>query len=248
MEDPHLMRLGHYLEHLEGAGEDGIDMEELEREFLKEPWKAGLTIVRVVDPSGSVKPFIEVVNIKEKDHQHCPFAVYTKLCQEGFEESEAEEDDHVLGVVGLAMDGEDVALPKMKQWEEREKCGELKGMFWWKVPARSQAGQQNKPQVKQTSKEEKKKSETVPKFTRTTTRDILKILTKTARQTGRPKAVKRNTKTPTNSWSGSRDSVTEKMQTRKVKRVAPSKEHVSGTNVPKEVGGNIIFCPFYFQG
>ena len=129
MEDPHLMRLGHYLEHLEGAGEDGIDMEELEREFLKEPWKAGLTIVRVVDPSGSVKPFIEVVNIKEKDHQHCPFAVYTKLCQEGFEESEAEEDNHVLGVVGLAMDEEDVALPKMKQWEEREKCGELKGMF-----------------------------------------------------------------------------------------------------------------------
>ena len=37
MEDPHLMRLGHYLEHLEGPEEvarllnDGIDLDELEK-------------------------------------------------------------------------------------------------------------------------------------------------------------------------------------------------------------------------
>ena len=58
MEDPHLMRLGHYLEHLEGPEEvarllnDGIDLDELEKAFLKEPWKAGLSIVHVVDPTG----------------------------------------------------------------------------------------------------------------------------------------------------------------------------------------------------
>ena len=78
IKDPHLMRLGEYLQHLEGEQEvarlleeDDIDMEELERAFLAEPWKEGLSIVRVVDPTGFTKPFIEVANIKAKDHKNC---------------------------------------------------------------------------------------------------------------------------------------------------------------------------------
>ena len=73
--DPHLIRLGDYLQHLEGKQEvarlleeEDVGLEELERAFLAEPWKEGLSIVRVVDLTGSTKPFIEVSNMNAKDH------------------------------------------------------------------------------------------------------------------------------------------------------------------------------------
>ena len=79
------MRLGDYLQHLEGREEvarlleDNIGIEELEKNFLDEPWKEGLSIVKVVDPTGFTRPFIEVANIKAKDHQNCPFSIHTRL-------------------------------------------------------------------------------------------------------------------------------------------------------------------------
>ena len=220
--DPHLMRLGHYIEHLEGSEEvarllsDGIDIDDLENAFLKEPWKAGLTIVRVVDPTGRVKPFIEVNNIKENDHQQCPFSSYTNLRKQGFEESGGEKEKASPKVVGLAMDAGDVMIPMFKPWEKRERGGELKKMLMWNISTGNQFSQKNKAEAAKTSKAKRRgKDKKVPRSTGNVGKAILKILTRT----GRAKTSKRDTNIggPVNTWCGSREIASEQMQARKVK-------------------------------
>ena len=247
MEDPHLIRLGHYLEHLEGPEEvarllnDGMDMEELEKAFLNEPWKAGLCIVRVVDPAGEVKPFIEVTNNKEKGHQYCPFSAYTRLCEQGFESekvkrSDKEQDKLLTKVVGFSVDASNVELPKFKPWEQRECGGELKKMLRWKVSNPCQPSPGNNTEESQTPRTKKRESnEKVVRSTGNVTKAILKVLTKS--KAGSSKARKTNTRTGAslNTWSGSRDIATEQMQTRKVKKETKKKQKTSEPNSPKEV-------------
>ena len=242
MEDPHLIRLGHYLEHLEGPEEvarllnDGMDMEELEKAFLNEPWKAGLCIVRVVDPAGEVKPFIEVTNNKEKGHQHCLFSAYIRLCEQGFERSDREQDKPLTKVVGFSVDASNVELPKFKPWEQRECGGELKKMLRWKVSNPCQPSPGNNTKESQTPKTKRSESgEKVVRRTGKVTKAILKVLTKS--KTGRSKAHKTNTRTAASldTWSGSRDIATEQMQTRKVKRETKMKQKTNEPNCPKEV-------------
>ena len=223
MEDPHLIRLGHYLEHLEGPEEvarllnDGVDMEELEKAFLEEPWKAGLSIVRVVDPTGRVKPFVQVENTKEKDHQHCPFFTYTRLCQQISEETDKKPEEPRKEIVGFSLDAKDVVLPKFKSWEKKERGGELRTMFKWKVSTHNQTDQQNKTEESKTTSTKKTGSSSkANQGSGKVTKAILKVLMKT----GRPKTSQRDfiVGPAVITWSGSRDIATEQMQVRKVNR------------------------------
>ena len=251
MEDPHLMRLGHYLEHLEGPEEvarllnDGIDLDELEKAFLKEPWKAGLSIVRVVDPTGRVKPFIEVDNIQGKDHQHCPFHIYTMLCSQESESSDNEQGGHIPKVVGLSVETNYASLPKFKPWEKRECRGELRKMLSWRVKTRSQSSPKHTTKVAQASKPKKSESEKkVSQPTVKMTKAILKILTKSRG----PKVHKKTTNAvaSVNNFCGSRDFVSEQMQTRKVRFVKRKRDQIHEPSSSKKVSSIQLFVVLSF--
>ena len=138
--DPHLIRLGDYLHHLEGKQEvarlleeEEVGLEELERAFLAEPWKEGLSIVRVVDLTGSTKPFVEVANMAAKDHLNCPFSKLTRIGEEKFVDTDPTRDKPETKVVGLSLMEEDVTLPSYKEWEKREQGNKLRNIFSWKT-------------------------------------------------------------------------------------------------------------------
>ena len=141
------MRLGHFLEHLEGPEEvarlrnDGIGFEDLEKAFLVEPWKAGLSIIRVVDPSGSVKPFVELDNVNGKNHSYCPFLRYTELCVKETDNRDGNIEEHHLEsfVPGLPpKQTKEASVPKFKPWEKRESGRVLGHYFTWKTPTHKQ--------------------------------------------------------------------------------------------------------------
>ena len=69
IKDPHLMRLGEYLAHVDSQM-SGYD---LETHFLEESWSADLTVIKVVNPEGQVKPFVLLWNNKGESHSTCPF-------------------------------------------------------------------------------------------------------------------------------------------------------------------------------
>ena len=138
--DPHLIRLGDYLHHLEGKlevarlqEEEDIGLEELERAFLADPWKEGLSIVRVVDLTGSTRPFVEVANMKAKDHLNCPFSKHTRVGEKKLADADPTRDKPETKVVGLSLMEEDLTLPSYKEWEKREQGNKLRDIFSWKT-------------------------------------------------------------------------------------------------------------------
>ena len=77
-DDPHYMRLGEYLaakltgEELTRLLEAGeVSREELEEEFLRDPWEE-VGIQMVVDPKFMARPFVLLVSLKAHDHSLCP--------------------------------------------------------------------------------------------------------------------------------------------------------------------------------
>ena len=73
MRDPHLKRLGDWLVNEEE--ETKAEKWRLERLFLKTPWIWDLKVILVESPHHDVTvPFVEVVNIKGKSHEGCPFS------------------------------------------------------------------------------------------------------------------------------------------------------------------------------
>ncbi len=153
MQDPHLMRLGDYLAHLEGEEEmmklesQGISKWSLEEQFLAEPWKAGQRIIKVVDPQLVAKPFILLWNSQTQDHTGC--ALY-KMAEGGVKEQCREKTTHLSKIPGLCnVDNKDAKAEERKEnieqkrtekekqrsfkpWEKHEKGGNLQGIFNWK--------------------------------------------------------------------------------------------------------------------
>ena len=125
IQDPHLMRLGEYLAHVDSQ----MSSFDLEADFLRDPWIAGLTLIHVVDPDYRVKPFILLWNNKGESHSTCPFY---KRCA-GDQEKKAMKHDHAPYIPGVSEKGEEVVLPHFKKWEEREKGGRMEDVFHWAV-------------------------------------------------------------------------------------------------------------------
>ena len=129
MRDPHLKRLGDWLVNEEE--ETQAEKWRLERKFLRTPWIWDLKIILVKSPHYDVTvPFVEVVNIKGKSHEGCPFSRMESrqekegsLCASGKKE-----------IPGMGKEVTDTgsAVP-FRPWEEREKGGRLERIFSWKV-------------------------------------------------------------------------------------------------------------------
>ena len=129
MRDPHLKRLGDWLVNEEE--ETQAEKWRLERKFLRTPWIWDLKIILVKSPHYDVTvPFVEVVNIKGKSHEGCPFSRMESrqekegsLCASGKKE-----------IPGMGKEVTDTgsAVP-FRPWEEREKGGRLERIFNWKV-------------------------------------------------------------------------------------------------------------------
>ena len=112
--DPHLIRLGDYLHHLEGKQEvarlleeEDIGFEELERAFLAEPWKEGLSIVRVVDLAGSTTSCDDTDTL-EIEYEGLPVTMsFRSALDNTTEEEEVVEEEEEQGCcAGKLQDGD----------------------------------------------------------------------------------------------------------------------------------------------
>ena len=118
MRDPHLKRLGDWLVNEEE--ETQAEKWRLERKFLRTPWIWDLKIILVKSPHYDVTvPFVEVVNIKGKSHEGCPFSRMESrqekegsLCASGKKE--------IPGMWKEVM--ETGSEETFKPWEKRENC------------------------------------------------------------------------------------------------------------------------------
>ena len=155
--DPHLLRLGHFLRHLEGAEESarlGLDIEEnlerVEEDFLLEPWKEGLTIVKVEHPAGGVKPFVLVSTISSNAHKDCPIFEAARISKGNMAKERILDEKKGSGIPGLSEtgDGSFSTSAGFKPWEEWEKygrdLGELESIFKWKIPKQRKQVRQGK--------------------------------------------------------------------------------------------------------
>ena len=78
MKDPHLMRLGDYLLHVErNAGWEFGDSDILEERFQEEPWMNWVQVVLAESPQNGDLPFVLLANGDNKgqrSHAHCPLS------------------------------------------------------------------------------------------------------------------------------------------------------------------------------
>ena len=127
--DPHLMRLGDWLVNQEE--ESSAEKWRLERLFLSTPWIWDLKVILVESPDyDDLVPFVEVVNIKGKPHEGCPFSRMEKG-QEEVTSPCAPGKNEIPGMWKEASEaGNEVPF---KPWEKREKAGRLKDIFSWKM-------------------------------------------------------------------------------------------------------------------
>ena len=68
--DPHLMRLGHFLART--SGREGCE-EQLELNFMEESWLSWLKIELVVEPGFGKRPFVIISGNQFGLHSACPF-------------------------------------------------------------------------------------------------------------------------------------------------------------------------------
>ena len=231
MEDPHLMRLGHYLQHLEGEQEitrlledEEVGMEELEKAFLEEPWKDGLSIVKVVEPTGSTKAFIEIANMKANDHQSCPFYIHTKMgevpAKKRFAESNKGGAESVKKVVGLSLAAKEVDLPEYRPWEKKERGSKLRTIFKWKSGNPQRHATVEKVKKTHNAKAKPNKKNRVDnQCNESISAVIVKILTVNHKRKTFGKEVQKPERAHTlEAWKGPREAPSEQMQKRKVSR------------------------------
>ena len=118
MRDPHLKRLGDWLVNEEE--ETQAEKWRLERKFLRTPWIWDLKIILVKSPHYDVTvPFVEVVNIKGKSHEGCPFSrMESRQEKEG---SLCASGKNVIPGMGKEV-METGSEETFKPWEKRENC------------------------------------------------------------------------------------------------------------------------------
>ena len=75
MKDPHLMRLGDFLLHVErNAGWEWEDSDLLEELFRAEPWMNWFQVVLAVNPEMKTKAFVVMSSTRDQaSHIECPF-------------------------------------------------------------------------------------------------------------------------------------------------------------------------------
>ena len=78
--DPHLMRLGYFLLHMEkNAGWEWGDSDLLEERFQEEPWMNWFKMVFAVNPELKTKPFVVMSSTRDQaSHTECPFSNITR--------------------------------------------------------------------------------------------------------------------------------------------------------------------------
>lgn len=150
LQDPHLIRLGDYLAHVEGEDEmsrqeqQGRDRWDVEDSFMEDPWISDLKIIKVVNPSLYTKPFVLLWNNKSKDHSDCPLY---KVLHGAVQINNKVEGNTRPKVPGLSESKGHTDITSFKAWEEWEKEGRLylDGVFKWKQHRGIKAKGKGKP-------------------------------------------------------------------------------------------------------
>ena len=266
LQDPHLVRLGDYLCNLEGREyvnmfqHDAGHKEAMERSFMSEPWKVGVTIVKVVDPSFHSRPFVLMWNNKSRDHASCPIS---NLVDEK-SSPKSEDDVTYRKVPGLSEGKGKPELPNCRSWEEWERKGrdmaELQKLFNWKITKPALENREDQKKVKEKNmKTSKSKQDTTDHHCKEKiNKKIIRLLMSSYSYKQKSKnknknshssncktaqASKPSSTSSTQDWKGPRRTVSEIPQKKKIKSSCCKKnrkEKNKSHNMPAETVETVV--------